>query len=386
VTIGLTDVQETGTAGNDVLAGGAGGDRLSGGAGNDVYTVNAAGDVVIEALGQGIDLVSTDLASYALGTNVENLAFIGTGDFAGTGNGLNNAIAGGAGNDTLSGGNGNDTLHGGQGADRIIGGGNNDRLYGDDGDDQLLGGNGRDSLYGGNGNDLLDGGGSDDTLAGGAGDDTYLVNTSGDKVVEKASEGSDTVQSCVNYVLGANLENLVLTGANAIKGTGNSGSNHMTGNSAANVLSGGAGSDVLDGGAGNDTLIGGDGADTYLFGRDSGADLISNHDADHASDTMLFGAGVAADQLWFARSGGDLVVSVLGTADRATLQGWYSDTGNQLDRFELSNGATLAAAQVQQLVEAMSAFAAAPAAMTDLTVPQQQMVEAAIASNWHSAN
>ena len=48
VTIGVTNVVETGTAGNDVLAGGAGGDRLTGGLGNDTYTVNNAGDVVVE--------------------------------------------------------------------------------------------------------------------------------------------------------------------------------------------------------------------------------------------------------------------------------------------------------------------------------------------------
>jgi Ca2+-binding RTX toxin-like protein len=385
VTIALLDVQESGGAGNDVLAGGAGGDRLAGGAGNDVYVVNAVGDVVVEAAGQGTDLVDTILAGYTLTANVENLAFIGSGDFAGTGNGLNNLVTGGAGNDTLRGANGNDTLHGGAGTDRILGGGNNDKLYGDDGDDQLLGENGRDSLYGASGNDLLDGGGSDDVLAGGAGDDTYVVNTSGDKVIEKAGEGTDTVRSVVSFTLGANLENLVLTGTGAVRGIGNSGDNTLTGNGADNILGGGAGNDVLDGGAGNDTLTGGEGADTYLFGRSGGMDLISNSDTDRAADTLLFGAGIAEDQLWFARSGSDLVVSVLGTADRATLQGWYADVGNQLDRFELSDGAMLAAAQVQQLVDAMSAFSTPPAAMADLSAPQQQAVETAIAANWHSA-
>jgi hypothetical protein len=67
------------------------------------------------------------------------------------------------------------------------------------------------------------------------------------------------------------------------------------------------------------------------------------------------------------------------------LQGWYADVGNQLDRFELSDGAMLAAAQVQQLVDAMSAFSTPPAAMDDLSAPQQQAVETAIAANWHSA-
>ena len=74
-------------------------------------------DVVVEAAGGGTDTVRTTLASYTLGADVENLAFTGTGGFAGTGNALANAITGGAGNDTLAGGLGADSLTGGLGAD-----------------------------------------------------------------------------------------------------------------------------------------------------------------------------------------------------------------------------------------------------------------------------
>ena len=35
---------------------------------------------------------------------------------------------------------------------------------------------------------------------------------SGDIVVENADEGTDTVQAAVSYTLGANVENLILTG------------------------------------------------------------------------------------------------------------------------------------------------------------------------------
>ena len=44
---------------------------------------------------------------------MENLTFIGVGNFTGTGNGLANVITGGAGNDTLNGGAGADTMIGG---------------------------------------------------------------------------------------------------------------------------------------------------------------------------------------------------------------------------------------------------------------------------------
>jgi Ca2+-binding RTX toxin-like protein len=385
VTISLVDVVETGTAGNDVITGGAGGDRLAGGAGNDTYIVNSTGDMVVEAPTQGADLVKTTLASYTLTANVEHLTFIGGGDFAGTGNTLANAITGDAGNDTLRGGSGRDTIRGGGGTDKIYGGSDNDKIYGDAGDDWLTGEGGRDYLHGGFGNDLLDGGSGNDSMVGGAGDDTFVVNATAETVIELAGEGSDTVQSSVTYTLGANVENLTLTAAAIINGTGNSAGNRIIGNGAANILTGGGGNDVLDGGAGNDTLVGGQGADTYLFGRGSGMDVISNADTDLGADKLLFGAGVAEDQLWFARSGDDLVVSVLGGTDRATLQGWYYSAGNQLDHFELSDGTTLIAAQVQQLVDAMSAFATPPASIADLTSVQQQSIETAIAANWHSA-
>jgi Ca2+-binding RTX toxin-like protein len=84
----------------------------------------------------------------------------------------------------------------------------------------------------------------------------------GDSIVEAASSGIDTVQSALTYTLGANLENLTLTGSSAINGTGNSLANILTGNSAANVLMGGAGNDTYVVGAGDTIVESGGGTDT----------------------------------------------------------------------------------------------------------------------------
>jgi Ca2+-binding RTX toxin-like protein len=188
----------------------------------------------------------------AYGTVIEN-ATGGSGHDEIVGNDAANKLLGNAGNDTLRGGLGNDTLDGG------------------DGNDVLDGGSGADSLTGGAGNDTLDGGSGADTLSGGAGNDLYLVDNALDRVVESGS-GTDLVRAGVSFTLGASVENLTLTGSDALSGTGNTLHNEITGNAGRNLLAGGAGNDTLDGGAGADTLLGG--ADRDLLKGGAGADVF----------------------------------------------------------------------------------------------------------------
>jgi serralysin len=74
------------------------------------------------------------------------------------------------------------------------------------------------------------------------------------------------VISSVTRTLGANQENLVLTGTAELNGYGNNLDNKLTGNIAANVLNGGSGNDMISGGGGNDLLIGGAGKDILTGG------------------------------------------------------------------------------------------------------------------------
>lgn len=134
----------TGGQGNDILNGGLGADRMQGGAGNDLYIVDNAKDVVVELQGAGIDTVRSSLASYTLGSHLENLSYTGSSSFTGKGNALDNSLTAGAGNDRLD---------GAAGHDRLSGLGGNDTLWGGAGDDWLAGGLGNDVLTGGSGAD-----------------------------------------------------------------------------------------------------------------------------------------------------------------------------------------------------------------------------------------
>ena len=309
-----------GGTGDDQLDGGTGADTLIGGAGNDTYIVDNIGDTIVENEGEGTDLVQSSV-NFTLSNNVENLTLTGTANINGTGNALANTLLGNSGNNTLNGGGGNDTIDGGAGADTMIGGTGDDTYFVDDTNDNvienanegldtvfssvtftlrpnienltltgtgningtgndsnntILGNSGNNTLTGGAGNDVLDGGEGIDVLIGGTGNDTYVVDNTGDTITENLNEGTDIVVSSVTYVLGANLENLTLTGTDNINGTGNALNNTITGNSGNNVLDGQAGTDTMAGGAGDDTYFVDNINDTVIENANEGTDLINS--------------------------------------------------------------------------------------------------------------
>ncbi|MBA1157513.1 glycoside hydrolase family 113 [Microvirga mediterraneensis] len=275
-----------GGLGDDRLVGGIGNDTMSGGTGNDYYFVDSTRDNVTELANEGSDTVESSVA-YTLGSNIENLVLTGSANLSGTGNTLNNILVGNAGSNLLSAGGGNDTLDGGSNAAAKI-----------------------------------------DTLAGGAGDDLYLVRNASDVVREYAGDGSDTVQTALDYALGANVENLVLTGSANLTGTGNELANRMTGNDGANLLLGqagndtivgNAGNDTLDGGTGNDVMTGGTGADLFRFAKAGGQDTITDFNATQGDLIDLTGTGITGiGQLEIGGSGSNVVIG-LGDGTTITL-------------------------------------------------------------------
>ena len=278
-----------GGPGNDKLYLGYGNDVGNGGADDDAYYLRADSELS-ESFNAGIDTVYS-LVNWRLGDDFENLTLtqvakpgvdangqqepigdpfggVGTIGFVtveylgarvGIGNELNNVlIANGLGN-------------------RLTGLGGADKLIGGVGNDELLGGDGLDELLGGGGADTLDGGADHDILNGDLGNDTYILGLgSDDEIIESvggAAGGIDTVRSAVTYSLGANLENLTLTGTANIDGSGNPLANRLIGNSGNNTLDAQFNlpnkpqADYLDGGAGDDILLAGGAADILIGGE-----------------------------------------------------------------------------------------------------------------------
>ncbi len=109
--------------------------------------------------------------------------------------------------------------------------------------------------------------GSGQALSGHEGDDSYYVKSEADTVFETYDAGIDTVYSVglETWSLGANLENLVLSG----KATG-------FGNGLNNIIEGMGNDQTLWGGGGDDVLIGGAGGDAFAFRPGSGYDVIAD--------------------------------------------------------------------------------------------------------------
>lgn len=142
--------------------------------------------------------------------------------------------------------------------------------------ERILGTAAADLLWGFGGNDTMDGGEGDDSLQGGAGNDLYVLRQAGDRVIEAAGAGIDTIRAFVSVDLsntsgsgeaGSQVETLRLMGNANLNATGNARSNSIFANDGTNDVDGGMGRDVLS--FATVTATGGPGVSLDLSVRDA---------------------------------------------------------------------------------------------------------------------
>lgn len=157
----------------------------------------------------------------------------------------------------------------------------------------------------------------DGTVYGGDGNDEYHLDANAiGHVDELADEGRDSVYANASWKLGANFEELYLTGKANINGEGNGDANVLFGNSGNNKLNGGGQADALWGGAGNDILRGGIGADGFYFKANGDKEVI--RDFQDGIDGLVLAVDTELTNLQFVKQhgvnvGDDLVITYDGT-------------------------------------------------------------------------
>ncbi len=292
-----------------------------------------------------------------------------------TGGNANDSLDGGDAADTLSGLGGLDLLMGGAGADLLLGGDDADILMGGGDDDRLEGGAGNDALLGDAGNDLMIGGAGGDRFQSGDGIDTvsYETATTGIAVNLATATGSvgdaagddfvDTPEVLIGSTFGDTL--IGSNGGETIEGRtgddtieGGGGVDTLRGGEGNDTISASSGNDIIDGGTGNDTLIGGTGSDTYQIYTTSAEDEVRNFVQTGGHVDVLEYQNIAPNQLWFEQVGSDLVISVVGTTTRTTVDNWFATPtpANFTIAINGPSGRTTPEIDVASLVALMSGY------------------------------
>ncbi|KDB53907.1 hypothetical protein X805_05390 [Sphaerotilus natans subsp. natans DSM 6575] len=275
---------------------------------------------------------------------------------------------------------------------------------------------GHDTVFGSAGDDTIVAGAGDDLLDGGEGGDTYRI-TGGvygstefmgwDTWADTGLDGIDRIVAISTGSMDIGVRDLSAGGIEILDVQGVAGQARLLGTSSDDIidLSGttvqgsllidaGGGTDLVLGSSGNDTILGSGGADSlaggagndvYRIGRDTGLDVIWDwDDAEGNQDVVEFGAGISAEQLWFQRLDGFVEVTVLGTWNRVYLMDWDTDPAARIEVFRTADGRTLQAAQVDTLIEAMSAFAMPSIGTTTLPADYQTALQPVISGTWSS--
>lgn len=295
----------------------------------------------------------------------------------------------------------------------LLGSGAKATLLGRD-DQQVFATGSRAEVTLGDGNNTVKGGVG--TLVAGHGDN--LIETTGSSTNLTLGNGHNTIKGSLDKLVAGNGDNFIETTGSSADVTLGDGRNTINGrldklvagNGDNHVESSGSFAEITLGNGGNSIkgefrkLVVGDGDNRIetsssftkiKLGKGHNNVVVEGSMADvevgeghtevafrGSMSTLNFGKPVLPEQLWFQHQGDDLLISRIGSAQQVTLHDWYASSPARVRDIVAGNGQHLSDRNVEQLVQAMAAFAPPGAAATSFDAAQAQALQPVLAANW----
>ncbi|MGC5703082.1 S8 family serine peptidase [Pseudomonas sp. NFXW11] len=99
-------------------------------------------------------------------------------------------------------------------------------------------------------------------------------------------------------------------------------------------------------------------------------------------ESLRFTPEVSHEHLWFQQQGAHLGIAVIGTSQQVTLRNWYSGESRSMMEIQAGSGQRLGGNDVDNLVQAMAAFAPPAPGSTVFDPVVQQALQPVLAVNW----
>lgn len=210
------------------------------------------------------------------------------------------------------------------------------------------------------------------------------VNKLGAKVVLGDESNIINVTSTFASVIAGNGNNKVnVTGRNANITVGN-GDNNIAGS--ISKLTVGDGNNIVEDAANLSKIKLGEGNNQVVISGN-----LSTVEVGHGVNTLefsgsmghlIFGSDISPDRLWFRHQNQDLQISVIGSQQEVIVQNWYASSSERPRDITAGEHATLLYSNVENLVQAMAAFAPPVSATAMLADAELQRLQPVLAANW----
>ncbi|PQQ27128.1 S8 family serine peptidase [Photorhabdus hindustanensis] len=222
-----------------------------------------------------------------------------------------------------------------------------------------------------------------------------MVAGNGDNTVNVAESMSNITLGNGNNVIVGDINKLTVGhGNNSITDTGGGatmkvgdGNNHIvTSGTMSRVEVGNGDNHIVTSGTMSKVKVGDGNNNIVTSGTMSTVEVgHGDNDLEFSGDMgrLVFGKDISPERLWFQHEGQDLQISVIGSKQEVTLHNWYASPSERPGSIMAGDDHRLTDRNVENLVQAMAAFAPPTPATAMLGDVEQQRLQPVLAANWH---